>query len=67
MRNTIITLFIFFQSFLSFGQYSSNGMILDEYKMPLPGASVVNITQDKGVITNFDGEFSIETKDIAIL
>jgi TonB-linked SusC/RagA family outer membrane protein len=63
MRNTIITLFIFFQSFLSFGQYSSNGMILDEYKMPLPGASVVNITQDKGVITNFDGEFSIETKE----
>jgi TonB-dependent SusC/RagA subfamily outer membrane receptor len=63
MRNTIITLFIFFQSFLSFGQYSSNGMILDENKMPLPGASVVNITQDKGVVTNFDGEFSIETKE----
>lgn len=40
-------------------QFLVKGMISDENGLPLPGASVIEKGTSNGVVTNFEGEFSI--------
>lgn len=44
-----------------------NGIVMDAYNTPLPGANVIIKNTTKGAVTNFDGEFSIEAKTGNIL
>lgn len=45
-----------------------NGTVVDEDNgMPVPGANVVEKGTTNGVLTNFDGEFTIEVPSSAIL
>ncbi len=37
------------------------GIVTDERKQPLPGATVMVEGTNKGVVTNFDGEYTIQT------
>lgn len=44
-------------------QREVTGVVLDENQVPLPGANVLVKGTNKGSLTNFDGEFSIEIPD----
>jgi hypothetical protein len=46
---------------------STNGIITDLEDVPLPGATIVNMTTSEGVTSDFDGKFSIEASDDDIL
>ncbi len=37
-----------------------SGVIYDEYGMPLPGATVIEVGTVNGVSTDFDGNYTIE-------
>ena len=37
-----------------------SGIIYDEYGMPLPGATVIEVGTVNGVSTDFDGNYTIE-------
>lgn len=56
--------FIFSISFSLIAQKSINGKVIDNTKYPLPGASIIIKGSQKGVITNFDGDFTIEISDL---
>ncbi|MEC3908714.1 carboxypeptidase-like regulatory domain-containing protein [Tamlana sp. 2201CG12-4] len=43
------------------------GIVLDESKTPLPGASISIESSSEGTVSDFDGNFSIEVKKGAIL
>ena len=44
-----------------------SGVISDEYGMPLPGATVIELGTTNGVSTDFDGNYTIEVLDGARL
>ncbi|UMB52745.1 SusC/RagA family TonB-linked outer membrane protein [Lutibacter sp. A64] len=44
-----------------FSQTLIKGKVVDETNLPLPGASIILKDSNKGVITNFDGDFFVET------
>lgn len=44
-----------------------NGLIIDETGLPIPGVSVIEKGTSNGVVTNFDGEYSIEVSPEAVL
>ena len=46
-----------------FSQTLIKGKVVDEANLPLPGASIVLKDSNKGVVTNFDGDFFIETNN----
>jgi len=46
---------------------SVTGQVTDENGVPLPGASVMEKGKNNGTITDFDGNYSIEVEDTAIL
>jgi TonB-linked SusC/RagA family outer membrane protein len=43
------------------------GKVLDEYGLPLPGATVVEQGTNNGTLTDFDGKFSINVPEDAVL
>jgi len=43
-------------------QTSIKGSVLDDQGIPLPGATIYVLETNEGVITDFDGLFSIETE-----
>src|SRR5210317_1225139 len=43
-------------------QNSIGGSVLDDQGIPLPGATIYVLETNEGVITDFDGLFSIETE-----
>lgn len=59
MHRTLFITIIFLFSSLIQAQTSISGTVSDENGLPLPGASVVNSTSGAGVITDFDGNFTI--------
>jgi len=63
MQNYIIKASILLFSFVIQAQNPIKGYVLDENTFPLPGASVVNLSSNKGVITDFEGLFSIEANN----
>ncbi|CDF80792.1 TonB-dependent receptor [Formosa agariphila KMM 3901] len=46
---------------VSIQQQAVKGVIIDDYDMPLPGVNVVEKGTKNGVITDFDGNYSIST------
>lgn len=58
LRTYLLTIFILFSSFL-IAQSNFSGTVTDDSDIPLPGASVINSTSGEGVITDFDGNFTI--------
>lgn len=60
MQNYIFII-LFLTSFTLVAQgINLKGIVLDEDGIPLPGATVINVETSDGIITNFDGKFSIE-------
>jgi len=64
MRKYAISLFFFvlFQ-FVAFAQVQVTGAITDESGLPLPGATILEKNTNNGVVTDFDGNYSIEITD----
>ncbi len=61
MKNTLLTMVIAFFAFtIGHSQTVFKGKVLDENKIPLPGASVVVKGSTNGIATDFDGNFTIE-------
>lgn len=50
---------------VSFAQTQINGVVLDETDAPLPGASVLEKGTTNGVVSDFDGNFTITVNDDA--
>ena len=63
MRHYLVCQFLAFCiPFVLFAQQNVtvNGVIYDEFGMPLPGATVIEVGTVNGVSTDFDGNYSIE-------
>ena len=58
--------FIATTQFLS-AQKIISGTIVDNDGVPLPGATVLDSASDNGVVSDFDGNFSIEVSDNSVL
>lgn len=54
-------------SFSLSAQNIFSGSVVDENGIPLPGASIVNSSSGEGVITDFDGKFSIRANEGSII
>ncbi len=52
---------------VAIGQQTITGSVSDEDGAPLPGASVVEVGTNNGVVAGFDGNFSISVSDDASL
>jgi len=52
---------------LAVGQQTITGSVSDEDGAPLPGASVIEVGTNNGVVADFDGNFSISVADDASL
>ncbi len=59
----LFALFVIFVSAQSFAQ-KVTGVVVDETNSPLPGVNVVVKGTTNGVITDFDGKYSIVSKDV---
>jgi len=60
MKKLLLVGLMMLSSFITFSQVS--GTVLDsETKSPLPGATVLVQGTDNGVVTDFDGKFSLES------
>lgn len=59
----LLALFVIFTSAQLYAQKVS-GVVVDETNTPLPGVNVVVKGTTNGVITDFDGKFSINPADI---
>ena len=70
MKNLITSLvLVFFCPCLLWAQQNLivSGVITDEYGMPLPGATVIEVGTTNGVSSDFDGNYTIEVLDGARL
>ncbi|MEN3325114.1 SusC/RagA family TonB-linked outer membrane protein [Mariniflexile soesokkakense] len=57
---SLLMLFMVFSIHLSFAQEKNiTGKIVDSYNMPLPGVTILIEGTNRGVTSNFDGEYSI--------
>ncbi|MDA9886767.1 SusC/RagA family TonB-linked outer membrane protein [Flavobacteriaceae bacterium] len=63
----LMTLSLMLFAFSGWSQKTVTGVITDESGLPLPGASVIEKGTSNGVITDFDGNYSIEAVEGAIL
>ena len=66
MQKLYTLLFLVF-SMLSYSQSTVKGTVVDDQGIPLPGATILVKETGQGVITNFDGVFSIETSSTVTL
>lgn len=60
-------LLVFFAQILAAQNPSVSGIIKDDVGVPLPGASIVVKGTSTGVVSNFDGNFSINVDDNGVL
>lgn len=60
MKKTKLLLFLIFLPLVMFSQKTLRGKVLDENKIPLPGATIQNIDSKTSSTTNMDGDFSIK-------
>ena len=55
---------IFFVPLIMFsallGAQTFNGTVVDSEQLPLPGATILNLTSSEGITSDFNGQFSIE-------
>ncbi|MBU2905788.1 TonB-dependent receptor [Arenibacter algicola] len=59
----LILVFLMGITTVSWAQTNVTGTVMDEQNVPLPGANVVVKGTNNGVVTDFDGNFSINVKD----
>ena len=57
----LVTIFLIGLTTVSWAQKKINGTVIDSDGYPLPGASVVEKGTTNGAISDFNGEYSIET------
>ena len=61
MRMYVFNLFfILLCPLLLIAQIEINGVISDETGQPLPGATILEKNTNNGVVTDFDGNYSIQ-------
>ena len=60
-NNSILSILLIFAFSISAYAQQFTGSVTDENGLPLPGASVIVQGTSTGVVTDFDGNFSIET------
>jgi len=58
---TFIKLFLLLFTAFSFAQTTVKGKITDDSGLPLPGANVIIVGTTTGVISDFDGEYTLKT------
>jgi len=61
-KRTMLVLFMGIAA-ISWAQTDVTGVVLDDQNVPLPGANVVEKGTTNGVVTDFDGNFSITVED----
>jgi len=66
-RFLLLILATFLISMQSIGQKTVSGVISDADAVPLPGVNVIVKGTNKGVVTDFDGNFALETNDGDVL
>ena len=55
MKKHVFGLFLMISlNFIGFAQVQINGVISDEAGQPLPGATVIEMNTENGVVTDFD-------------
>ncbi|MCM4153625.1 TonB-dependent receptor [Arenibacter sp. N53] len=59
----LILVFLMGITSVSWAQTNVTGTVMDEQNVPLPGANVVVKGTTNGVVTDFDGNFTINVKD----
>ena len=59
----LILVFLMGITSVSWAQTNVTGTVLDEQNVPLPGANVVVKGTTNGVVTDFDGNYSISVQD----
>lgn len=67
LNKTLTSFFLAIVFTFALNAQSTNGIITDLDDVPLPGATVVNMTTSEGVTSDFDGKFSIEASTDDIL
>ena len=60
---TVLLVFSFLLSGLTFAQQTISGSVTDESGLPLPGATVAVEGTSTGTTTDFDGNYSIQAAD----
>lgn len=65
-RHILVSFVLLFSS-ITFSQVKVTGKITDQNKSPLPGVSILVKGTSKGVASDFDGKYSIDVKDGAML
>lgn len=66
MRSIILALFVFVCGQM-FSQIKVTGVVTDEANIPMPSVNILVKGTVKGVVTDFDGKYSIEVKDGDVL
>ena len=66
-RYLLLILASFLMSLQAFGQKTVSGIISDADSVPLPGVNVIVKGTNKGVVTDFDGNFALEANDGDVL
>ena len=59
MKKISIFLFLFVSILTNAQTFTLNGIVVDENKEPLPGATILVKETNKGTSTDFDGKFSV--------
>lgn len=62
MRTTLLLIFLMF-GVVAHSQTIINGIVVDQNNAPVPGANLVIVGKAIGTVTDFDGNFSLDTKE----
>lgn len=60
MKNYLLICFLFLGNFVFSQESKISGTVLDNQSQPMPGVSVAIKGTNKGTVTNFDGEYTVE-------
>ena len=66
-KNLLVSFALMLLAFSGWAQRSVSGTVLDEGGLPLPGATVIEKGTSNGVSTDFDGNFTIEVAEDAVI
>ena len=66
-RYLLLILASFLMSLQAFGQKTVSGIISDADSVPLPGVNVIVKGTNKGIVTDFDGNFALQANDGDVL
>ena len=66
-KNLLLSFALMLLAFSGWAQRSISGTVLDEGGLPLPGATIIEKGTSNGVSTDFDGNFTIEVAEDAVI